>query len=514
MEKGKKISAGFFVLLMLLCGCGKQEAVLEKETEVKEEVMDEKATIAARTEPKEETESVEEENGNLLTWAFLSAGMDLGPYEEGLNKALQEQGIPCQVKLIDVQASFEEGDKAYVQGYIDEIKKSKYDIISDMMIYNCYDLYGIMAQEGLLLPWKEAMETEDWGQSLKEAYPERIWETLDYQGNIYGLLTPYLDLRYYAVFRKSYAQASGIEIETVTWDTMEEKLKKALELKKQRQEEPFVISTGWPYHLASVCQGTLWEMFAVQEREGKLEAVNLFDNPETIAHIKRLNQWGQEGLIENNLKLLQQGDFLVTGVYSYSPEAAENLVRETYLLSDEISLEAVELPEFRQRFSGKGNKTGVFSGSENPELAFQILAAAYSQEDIANAFVYGNSYQKVNGKAEIPENQKQDCIDFGNIFLTLPKENDAENKKTLLKEVLEEAEMANQTGFYADTEEIGEALCQMNILLADTYHTVLSGASTNFERDWQKLQEDLEELGMEQVLEQLNKQLEEWQKTK
>ncbi len=102
-----------------------------------------------------------------------------------------------------------------------EVKTGTYDIVTCPNPFNCYDLYKMMADEGILLPLNDFLESKEEGEKLEEAYPSVVWETMEYKGEIYGILTPDMQMNYYAVFNKKYADKYGIDLSQVTFAVME-----------------------------------------------------------------------------------------------------------------------------------------------------------------------------------------------------------------------------------------------------------------------------------------------------
>ena len=451
-----------------------------------------------------------------LTWALFNMNGDQQVYLDALNEALEEKGLPFHLSFVNITIPFRGDYKAYVREYIEEIKKGEFDLVSCPGIQNCYDTYRWMVDEELLTPLNDFLEGES-GQKLKEAYPAMIWDSLEEDGKIYGVLTPNTDLIYYGVFQMDYVEKYGIDVSTVTFSELESFMQAASEGEMQERNEAFVVSTPWQYIMLGQYETSPCELIYIREEQGKWNVENILEDSEWVAHVEQMNRWGKQGLIARGdyRKAISQGDFFVTGVYSYCEEAAEEQIRNNYGISEEIRLLAVEFPEFNQKWKGNGYKTAVLSGSKQKETAMEVLAEIYSDDVLSNALVYGKegiSYEIKNGQAfflgdyEFTGNIR--LIGFGNPFLMLPSFKDSSKKRELLRTQMEQMPVSKLSGIYFDLKGFDESISQLNVCFLERYQELLLGMSDNVTRDLKRLKEEAEALGISQVVEGLAKQLE------
>ena len=209
----KKIS-GFmlFIVLSLLAGC-KTESLLSESTKTETQKTSEKETVK-------------------LTWALMDFGADMTACQEALNDCMKDKGLPYEIEFVDIPIKYEGDHQVYVNSYIEKIKAGEYDIVNCMGIVGCYDIYEIAIEEGILSPFGDFLEKEEMGKELKQAYPTVVWESLKYGGDIYGVLTPYTDFKFYAVFNLDYVEKYKVDLSKITFDNMESILQKVKEEKK------------------------------------------------------------------------------------------------------------------------------------------------------------------------------------------------------------------------------------------------------------------------------------------
>lgn len=412
-----------------------------------------------------------------VTWALFNLKGDQQVYLDALNEVMEEKGLPYQIQFANVSIPFEGDYETYVNAYIEEIEKGDFDIITCPGVQNCYDTYKMIADKGLLVPWDDFLKNGGTGQKLKTAYPSPTWEAVKYDGVVYGVPTLITGLNYYAVFNVDYAEKYGIDLSTVRFSDLDEILHKAAEGEFGEGNQTFVPSTPWQHFWREGYEGSPCEMVYIHGPQGK---------------------WAAE--------------------YSYSEEAAENLIKNSFSMPSAIRLQAVEFPEFNLKFKGNGYKVGVGAKSEHKEEAMEAVAAIYSDADLSNALVYGKegeSYYIENGLAfpmgdyMLAEMKQQ--ISFGNPFLTMPSYKDSSNKKEELWKLIEESELSGLLGVTFDLEGIDETVCRLNVLLLEQYSDLLLGKSADVEGDLKALTEEANALGLETVLAEWNRQLEELQ---
>ncbi len=412
-----------------------------------------------------------------VTWALFNLKGDQQVYLDALNEVMEEKGLPYQIQFANVSIPFEGDYETYVNAYIEEIEKGDFDIITCPGVQNCYDTYKMIADKGLLVPWDNFLKNGGTGQKLKTAYPSPTWEAVKYDGVVYGVPTLITGLNYYAVFNVDYAEKYGIDLSTVRFSDLDEILHKAAEGEFGEGNQTFVPSTPWQHFWREGYEGSPCEMVYIHGPQGK---------------------WAAE--------------------YSYSEEAAENLIKNSFSMPSAIRLQAVEFPEFNLKFKGNGYKVGVGAKSEHKEEAMEAVAAIYSDADLSNALVYGKegeSYYIENGLAfpmgdyMLAEMKQQ--ISFGNPFLTMPSYKDSSNKKEELWKLIEESELSGLLGVTFDLEGIDETVSRLNVLLLEQYSDLLLGKSADVEGDLKALTEEANALGLETVLAEWNRQLEELQ---
>ncbi len=462
-----------------------------------------------------------EESKTKLKWALFNLDSEMVKYQDALNEILEDKGLLYEIEFADIQIDFNGDYKAYINSYIEELKVGNYDIVDCPGIWFCYDTYTMMIQEGILSSWNQFLESTE-GKLLKNAYPDVVWDYLQYNDNIYGVLTPFTDINYYAVFNLNYAEKYKIDVFEVTWPTLEGYLQKVRD--GEIENEEFIVSTPWPYLITGKYEPSLCDLIYINTNTDIPVAESLLDNEDYLKYIQMQNNWCEQGLVSGEnaefwTQQIMRGNFFVTGRASYSPEAAENFIRNRYGISEEIRLQAVEIPEFNQSFCGKGAKMGISTNSQNQEAAYEVLAAIYSDEDLSNALVYGKKDVDYfvedgtvicHGEDNIVELFRS--TRFGNRFLTLPGCLDSIHKKEELWETVEQNKCSISAGFYWDISEVDSDVIALKSLALEKYTDVLNGTYKDGKKGIEILCKEVEKYNIENVIVNLNRQLESFYK--
>lgn len=143
-----------------------------------------------------------------------------------------------------------------------------------------------------------------------------------------------------------------------------------------------------------------------------------------------------------------------------------------------------------------------------------VVFLSYSTPELTDALVYG-----IEGKDyEIKDGRTTIKPDFwarflGNSLITTPCFYEPQNRAELLQEQLEWETESPILGFYLDITKMKEDW--VSVVLASWDHEALySGVSEDIEAEIEQARKDLKEAGLERVLEEIDRQLEEWQKEK
>ncbi len=437
---------------------------------------------------------------------------------QGLNRELEAQGLPYEVEFESPHISFEGDYKAYVDAYADLAASGDYDLVHCAGSMNGYVVQEALAGKGILFPLRERLEDSSEGRRLMDAYPENVWEALSCDGEIYGAPTLGGDYRYYAVFNTEYAEKYGIAPEDIRFQELDGILRTAAEGERASGNAHFVGAVSFTYLLQGRYEYSRCELICVDTGEGVPRAESIVENDAFISWIKTLNSWRRDGILRTDMsRQVVQGNFFMTGVYSYSPEAAVAAARAEHNISDGVKLAAVELPELSRGALYKTTDVmGVSAQSAHRDEAFELLSALYTNEELANILAYGEEnvdYAIEDGRAVMLEEgtqserliQELQRRSLGNTLITLPGEWDSLEKREELWEAAKELETSVQEQLiYSD--ELKKKIAELSTWLMDEHSFILSGESEDIEADLERIRQGAWERGCGGILEEMNLQ--------
>ena len=453
-----------------------------------------------------------------LSWAVFDSPYDYSVAEQALNKNLEKKNYPYEIKFMNFSMDYEKTYAENFDAYMEFIKQENIDLVNCPGIWGAYDVYAMMIQNKMLEPLDYCINKTDIGKALYESYPEKLWETMKDGGKIYGVLTPYTNLNYYAVIKAEYGQKYGIGKEELSIQTLKKILLKAQKEAEAAGNEAFIAGVSLPYyHFAANYEYTVCNFVEVSTDEN-IKAVNILQEPMYENWLKDINQIYLAGALADEKdywEKLEKGEFLMVGGYSYSSETAAETIRAAYGIPEECELYAVEMPELKNPLNGSGMKNAVSANSGNKEKAVEVLAAIYSDSELSNAIVYGEegvSYTKKDGFAIYTDDYAETGMflqeAFGNPFLVYPGQNDIADKQQRLWEAMENAELSKLAGFHFNMEQIGETIQKLNTI--SMKNQLLYGKTKDLQTDLEKAREEADKAGIESIVEEMNRQLSDW----
>lgn len=161
---------------------------------------------------------------------------------------------------------------------------------------------------------------------------------------------------------------------------------------------------------------------------------------------------------------------------------------------------------------------GVPNTSREPEAAIEFLNMMYTDSRIANLFAWGIEgvhYQVKDGIATFVDGQSaSDCpyhtIDFmyGNQFLVLPWEGRPADFRDQAMAEMNSAQVSAYLGFSCDTTGISNEISAVSNVIAEFLPSIDSGVAS--ESDYEAFLAKLDTSGVQNIIDEYQKQLNEW----
>ena len=375
--------------------------------------------------------------------------------------------------------------------------------------------------ENLMMPLNDLLE--NYGQDILSVLPKEYLSYSSKDGNLYGLPRNIeIAVADGIVMRTDLLEKYEIHAEDIqTWDDVEEVLKKIT----ASEQDVYGIVPNLPVYVPSIEGG----IGLVIEGEKGLEAVNYFETDDFWEWAERIYDWGQKGYLydldnyryssgitRGLLYQLMEEGHLFSYMVGYKPGIADQESKNFGIELTKIQM----MPQVINSSSSYQSEWGIYSGSTHPKEAMQILNFLYKDKEINNLFCWGiegEHYQKnANGRLILPEKDPESDYFFNrnwmlpNGYIADTWEGDMVNLLEEVKKFNQEAEYAVDFGFWFDDSEVQVEMERC----AEVVNAYLDGfICGKFDPDEMipMMISELEGCGIDRVLEEKQRQLEEWE---
>lgn len=488
------------------------------ELSVSDEKHNEENNIVSENFPLYETnfpsfEEVKESypDKTVLLWTIEETGYERNyPFRtREINRYLDEKGYDFAVCFYPLNGFYtKDDDKSYTE-YVKELaEQGKADIIYTSLngigeggtsTYNKYIF------DGLLEPLDGYFETE-LGQELYPLMPEKHWEGLKVNGSIYGvngsLTTLNNDYGYYV--NAELAEKYGFDIT--------KPVEEQLDILRQVKEEEgincdvFAMGSGVAGQpvfftgLKELAGGVYWD-------EDKQEARCVLDNEGYTEKLKFLHTLKKEGLLQTVTTPSAHTFFILLGSKFVGHLSTEPVEKDYF----ERFVKAFPVFENTSSIVSCPIATGISSTSENKDKAFELLALTQTDPYLNNLLTFGvegEDYGISEGYADNIINRLS--LDRFANYMVCNKFDDygIENKFTPdeYREIFDNAKMSAEQdlvlcgeGLETELKALQDIMCGFEV----------PSAEADFDEAMKRLREELEQAGLQRVIDECNRQYEE-----
>lgn len=472
----------FIVLLACFSGCGK------KNSEIKSEV--ETLTWLLPGDQQPDIASVTEEINKITREKILAEVefqyIDTGAYTERM-KMNMASGM-----------NFDLCFTGYVNPYLDAVNKE-----------------GLMALTDLI---------DEHAPALKEALPDYAWEVAKVNGEIYAI--PNLQIfapQESLIIFKDIADKYDFDFSTVK--KMED-LEPYLQMVKEGESGKGIF----PYN-ANRSGVNFWTHNTYEDitsgivirTDGSSKEVELiWDTPEYKKGAKTLHEWFKKGYIRSDA--LAAGDDtqdfvagrFATGTAGWKP-GAEEQSKEKY--KRDVMMIKMQEP-YLKKSGCLAAMTGIGYNSEKPEKAIKLLELVNTDKDLYNLICFGvqgkhyelNEDGKVRKIADSGYNPNADWK-FGNQFNAYLLEGQEDGLWEETAQLNLSAKQSPLLGFVLNTDSIKTEISQISAVNTE-YSRVIANGVRNPDEFMDEYRAKLKTAGIEKVKEEIQKQVDEYWKTK
>lgn len=521
MRRNRKGMALLLAASLLLGGCGAQGG-----NEPSQETQGTQGTAAEVLSEEAENTPVSEEGGEepyTIVYAFdvWVQQPDWDLVEENLNTLVEEK-IGARVELLPMTGA-------------------NYDQQINLMISSGekLDLYNASARttfstdvsSNKIMGLDEEM-VQQYAPELLEIEGDFIKATT-IGGKIYGFPT-IRDMAnaYGLIIRDDIAQKYGVEINDSMGSMTVEEVDELFA--KIKEGEPDMYVTQPQGQTTSVLDSFFKQHDSMGDDmgvlldhgQGELQLVNLFETPYYEDAVRKAREWNEKGYIlpdastnpDTGVSYYKTGK-VATTLSLIHPGVPTDNSNMTGIKSDAVTVN----PAFTNTQQVGAIIQSIPTTCENPEKVLEFLNLLYTDEAVYNALVWGvegTHYVHVDGSDEwitYPEGVTADTSGytlsatyaFGNRYLSYIWNTDPENLNEKFREFNDSAIKSNALGFVFDPSEVKTEVAAVQAVF-DQYRLPLENGVIDPDENLPKFIQALKDAGIDTVIAEKQRQLDEW----
>ncbi|MBO2944911.1 ABC transporter substrate-binding protein [Paenibacillus sp. F411] len=448
-----------------------------------------------------------------LIWYTIGAPQkDIDMVEEEINKYTAEKiGVTVDIKMIDY------GD--YTQKM--QVMAASGEPMDILFTSSWAFDYVQNARKGAFMELDQLIE--DHGQGIKEVLDPAFLEGSKVDGHNYGIpANKELPAQEVWRFNKTLLDKHNLSIEGLEkLEDMEPLLKAVKE--NEPNVVPFAVGKDYsplntlPYDY--IIQNL---PMAVDMNDPELKVINVLDQPDLMEDLQTMNKYYKAGYISPEAATTTSTQDLFTSGNWFMDRAtsqpfADNLWSQGYGYPV-VSTPASEATIYN--WSVMGSLQAISANSEHPEEAMKflnLLNTDVALRNMVDSGIEGVHYKKVseNVMENLPESKNYDMPTFalGNIMLTYLNPADPENKWEEFKKFNDAGTASPLLGFNFDPSNVSTELAALNNVKEEFWSPLMTG-TVSPEEFIPKAIERLKSAGMDKVIAEAQKQIDEWKASK
>ena len=370
------------------------------------------------------------------------------------------------------------------------------------------------ARKGGFLELNDYLDTT--GKDMKEAIDQRFWDGATIDGKIYGVPNQKeISTAPMWVFGKEYIDKYNIPYKELhTLQDLEPWLKVI------KENEPGVV----PLYITKGFSGPqyfdqLVDPVGVEYGDDSLTIKNMYETEQMKKDLETLRKYYKLGYINADSATAQDDK----SVKRFATKGDGQPYAEV-LWSKDLKYEVVATPimdSYITNGSTTGSMLAISSNSKNKEKSVEFLNLLNTDEYLRNLLNYGiegTHYNKIaEGQIEIIEEKRKEYevgyYTLGNLFITDILSNEPVTKWDEFRAFNDAAKSSPALGFKFEPSAVSNEIAAVNNVLEEFKATLYSG-SVDIDEYLGKLNSKLKEQGIDKIIAEMQKQIDEWKTNK
>ncbi|AYE33953.1 ABC transporter substrate-binding protein [Clostridium septicum] len=368
------------------------------------------------------------------------------------------------------------------------------------------------SRKGAFLELNDYLETI--GKDMKEAIDERFWDGATIDGKIYAVPNQKeISTAPMWAFTKEYVDKYNIPYQDI--HTIQD-LEPWLKIIKENEPgvTPLYITKGFS---APQYFDQLVDPVGVEHGDDSLKIKNMFETDKMKEQLECLRKYYEAGYINADASTAVDDKSVKRFVTKGDGQPYAEKLWSKDLKYEVVSSQIMDT--YITNASTTGSMIAVSKNSKNPEKAVEFLNLLNTDEYLRNLINYGiegTHYEKV-GEKQIKllpkeEDYRVGYYTMGNLFLTYILDNEPLTKWDEFQDFNNKAKNSPALGFKFDPSSVSTEIAAVNNVLEEFKATIYSG-SVDINEYLTKLNNKLKEQGIDKIIEEMQKQIDEWAKT-
>lgn len=498
LRKLMTVSFSLAMAMSMLAGCGSKESGTEGNNK-----------------------SVEQEVVNLKWYQIGDPQDDMEKVEEKINEYTKEK-IGTTVDITQISWG-DYNSKLLVATNTGE----EFDLV-----FTCSWAHDFAqnAQKGAFLPLNDLLKNE--GKDVYASVDPKFWDAATIDGNIYAVPNQKeIGSMPMWVFTKEYVDKYNIPYQDL--HTLED-LEPWLKIMKEKEPDvvPLYLSKEFS---APAYMDLIQKPIGIEYGDKTLTVKNLYETEKMMSTLRTMHDYYKKGYINQDAATVTPDNIIKRFV-----SKADGQPYAEQIWGKDLGYEVVASPIMETvvtNGSARGSMTAISRTSKHPEKAMEFLNLVHTDEYLRNLLNYGiegEHWEKVapsdeekkacEGKSYIYDTKVKINMDArkkysvpywvqGNLFTTYVMEEDPLDKWNTFKEFNDAAIAAPSFGFNFDITPVATEVATFQNIL-DEFGPAINTGTVDPDVYVPKLLEKMKSAGADKVVEEMQKQIDEWKKTR
>jgi putative aldouronate transport system substrate-binding protein len=438
---------------------------------------------------------------------------------------IQEAINEITLREINVKVQFE-AVGLFSMANVYALKASSQEKMDLMMLMPGYNYMANFVTSNMIRPIDE--ELNQWGSSIKEIIGDYLVAG-NFKGQQFGIPQnkDFFANGYGFNISVPLCEKYNIDIDSIK--TIED-LEAAFEIIHQNEPDITVVAPEQSRGLiASSLIGKIDALGTTvatleQESDGSLKVVASVDREETVAAAKKVREWYEKGYISRDVTTAQESGSQMLGAGKVFATASPSLGAAMGGKQNGVSYRGVLMDDGVTRITGDSQMLiwAVSSSCERPDKAIQFLNLAFENEELGNLFQFGikdNHYKLLeDGVVEIDNaagwtNNWNLLGDYNKMYVrsdTVEASGvSAKDFRKLVAQWNDNVKTSPAYGFTFDPVNVRTEIAACDSVI-DEYGKAIGNGAVDPEKELPKQQQKLRDAGIQTILDELQKQLDEW----